>query len=161
MTDPTPSDVTAHGTQRIKIFDTTLRDGEQSPGFTMNAAQKVLFAQALEELGVDVIEAGFPNSSPADFGAVQSIAREIRHASIAALARCHPADIDACASALPSRCIHGGRPSRSSGRASAVRARRVALGNCLCATTQALTSTASAITRYCSASAGAISPPPA
>lgn len=90
MTDPTPSDVTAHGTQRIKIFDTTLRDGEQSPGFTMNAAQKVLFAHALEDLGVDVIEAGFPNSSPADFGAVQSIAREIRHASICALARCHP-----------------------------------------------------------------------
>src|SRR6478672_5983695 len=66
----------------------------------MNAAQKVLFAHALEELGVDVIEAGFPNSSPADFGAVQSIAREIRHASICALARCHPADIDACGSAL-------------------------------------------------------------
>ena len=70
MTDQTPSDVTAHGAQRIKIFDTTLRDGEQSPGFTMNAAQKVLFAHAREELGVDVIEAGFPNSSPADFGAV-------------------------------------------------------------------------------------------
>ena len=100
MTDQTPSDVTAHGAQRIKIFDTTLRDGEQSPGFTMNAAQKILFAHALEELGVDVIEAGFPNSSPADFGAVQSIAREIRHASICALARCHPADIDACGSAL-------------------------------------------------------------
>ena len=100
MTDQTPSDVTAHAAHRIRIFDTTLRDGEQSPGFTMNAAQKVLFAHALEDLGVDVIEAGFPNSSPADFGAVQSIAREIRHASIAALARCHPADIDACGSAL-------------------------------------------------------------
>jgi 2-isopropylmalate synthase len=84
----------------IRIFDTTLRDGEQSPGFTMNAAQKVLFAHALTDLGVDVIEAGFPNSSPADFNAVQTIAREVRGASIAALARCHPADIEACASAL-------------------------------------------------------------
>ena len=85
---------------RIRIFDTTLRDGEQSPGFTMGAAQKVAFARALEELGVDVIEAGFPNSSPADYSAVQTIAREVRGCSIAALARCHPADIDACAGAL-------------------------------------------------------------
>src|SRR3990167_7104600 len=86
--------------QQIKIFDTTLRDGEQSPGFTMSAPQKIAFAHALAELGVDVIEAGFPNSSPADFGAVQAIAREGRGASIAALARCHPADIEACARAL-------------------------------------------------------------
>ena len=85
---------------RIRIFDTTLRDGEQSPGFTMSAPQKIAFAHALEDLGVDVIEAGFPNSSPADFGAVQAIAREVRGASIAALARCHPADIEACARAL-------------------------------------------------------------
>ena len=85
---------------RIRIFDTTLRDGEQSPGFTMGAAQKVAFARALEELGVDVIEAGFPNSSPADYSAVQTIAREVRACTIAALARCHPADIDACAGAL-------------------------------------------------------------
>ena len=84
----------------VRIFDTTLRDGEQSPGFTMSAAQKVLFAHALADLGVDVIEAGFPNSSPADFQAVQTIAREVRGASIAALARCHPADIEACARAL-------------------------------------------------------------
>jgi len=87
-------------TDRIRIFDTTLRDGEQSPGFTMSAPQKIAFAHALEELGVDIIEAGFPNSSPADFGAVQAIAREVRGASIAALARCHPGDIEACARAL-------------------------------------------------------------
>ncbi len=93
-----PGDVGAP--DRVRIFDTTLRDGEQSPGFTMSAAQKVLFARALAELGVDVIEAGFPNSSPADFQAVQTIAREVRGASIAALARCHPADIDACARSL-------------------------------------------------------------
>jgi len=85
---------------RIRIFDTSLRDGEQSPGFTMSGAQKIAFAHALAELGVDVIEAGFPNSSPADYSAVQTIARDVRGASIAALARCHEADIEACARAL-------------------------------------------------------------
>ena len=84
----------------VRIFDTTLRDGEQSPGFTMSAQQKIAFAHALSDLGVDVIEAGFPNSSPADFGAVHTIAREVRGASIAALARCHVGDIEACARAL-------------------------------------------------------------
>lgn len=84
----------------VRIFDTTLRDGEQSPGFTMSAAQKIAFAHALADLGVDVIEAGFPNSSPADFGAVQTIAKEVRNASIAGLARCHQGDIEACARAL-------------------------------------------------------------
>ncbi|QDH69107.1 2-isopropylmalate synthase [Marilutibacter alkalisoli] len=87
-------------TARVRIFDTTLRDGEQSPGFTMSAAQKIRFAHALADLGVDVIEAGFPNSSPADFNAVKTIASEVRGASIAALARCHAGDIEACAAAL-------------------------------------------------------------
>ena len=100
MTPPDPASGDVSPTAHIRIFDTTLRDGEQSPGFTMGAAQKVLFARALADLGVDVIEAGFPNSSPADFQAVQTIAREVRGASIAALARCHPADIEACARAL-------------------------------------------------------------
>ncbi len=85
---------------RVVIFDTTLRDGEQSPGFTMSSPQKIAFAHALADLGVDVIEAGFPNSSPADFGAVQAIAREVRGAAIAGLARCHAGDIEACARAL-------------------------------------------------------------
>ena len=85
---------------RVRIFDTTLRDGEQSPGFTMSGPQKIAFAHALAGLGVDVIEAGFPNSSPADFGAVQAIAREVRGASIAGLARCHAGDVEACARAL-------------------------------------------------------------
>ena len=84
----------------VRIFDTSLRDGEQSPGFTMSGAQKIAFAHALAELGVDVIEAGFPNSSPADYSAVQTIARDVRGASIAALARCHEGDIAACARAL-------------------------------------------------------------
>ncbi|MFO1454596.1 MAG: hypothetical protein U1F19_10445, partial [Lysobacterales bacterium] len=85
---------------RIRIFDTSLRDGEQSPGFTMSGAQKIAFAHALAELGVDVIEAGFPTRSPADYSAVQTIARDVRGASIAALARCHEGDIEACARAL-------------------------------------------------------------
>ena len=58
----------------IKIFDTTLRDGEQSPGFAMNIRQKLLLARQLEKLGVDVIEAGFPNASPDDFESVNLIA---------------------------------------------------------------------------------------
>src|SRR5690606_41220504 len=85
---------------RCRIFETTQSDGDQSPGFTMNSAQKCLFARALEELGVDIIEAGFPASSPADYSAVQAIAREVRGATIAALARCHEGDIDACGGAL-------------------------------------------------------------
>ncbi|TXH63569.1 MAG: 2-isopropylmalate synthase [Thermomonas sp.] len=98
MTHATPTDrIRPH---HIRIFDTSLRDGEQSPGFTMSGAQKIAFAHALADLGVDVIEAGFPNSSPADFAAVQAIAREVRGASIATLARCHPGDIEACARAL-------------------------------------------------------------
>ena len=86
---------------RIRIFDTTLRDGEQSPGFTMSAQQKIAFAHALAELGVDVIEAGFPNSSPADFGAVQTDrARRARRIDRARSRAAIPADIEACARAL-------------------------------------------------------------
>ena len=72
---------------RVIIFDTTLRDGEQSPGFSMNLEEKLRMARALAELGVDVIEAGFPVASPGDFESVQSIAREIRGPVIAGLAR--------------------------------------------------------------------------
>ncbi|GAB2624155.1 2-isopropylmalate synthase [Novilysobacter erysipheiresistens] len=87
-------------TARVRIFDTSLRDGEQSPGCSMNATQKLRFAHALAELGVDMIEAGFPASSAADLDATRVIAREVRGAGIAALARCHPGDIEACARAL-------------------------------------------------------------
>ena len=72
---------------RIIIFDTTLRDGEQSPGFSMNIEEKLRMAHALAELGVDVIEAGFPVASPGDFESVERIAREIRGPVIAGLAR--------------------------------------------------------------------------
>ena len=80
--------------RRIIIFDTTLRDGEQSPGASMNLAEKMEIAQALVELGVDVIEAGFPIASPGDFEAVCEIAQAVRGATICGLARCRDEDID-------------------------------------------------------------------
>lgn len=79
---------------RVIIFDTTLRDGEQAAGGTLNIGEKLEIARRLESLGVDVIEAGFPISSPGDFEAVRLIAREVRTPTICALARAHPADID-------------------------------------------------------------------
>ena len=85
--------------ERVLIFDTTLRDGEQSPGASMNLGEKVLFARQLERLNVDVIEAGFPASSPGDFESVKRISQEIRGPQIAGLARTTPQDIDAFAEA--------------------------------------------------------------
>jgi len=78
----------------IVIFDTTLRDGEQSPGASMNLTEKMEVAQALVELGVDVIEAGFPIASPGDFEAVREIAKSVRGSVVCGLARCRDADID-------------------------------------------------------------------
>jgi len=78
----------------VKILDTTLRDGEQSPGATMNVAEKVRIAEQLEKLNVDIIEAGFPISSEGDSEAVKAIARVIRRSEVAALARTDPKDID-------------------------------------------------------------------
>jgi len=78
----------------VKIFDTTLRDGEQSPGASMNVAEKVRIAQQLEKLGVDAIEAGFPISSEGDFQAVRAIAQTITRSEVAGLARANPQDID-------------------------------------------------------------------
>jgi 2-isopropylmalate synthase len=80
---------------RIFIFDTTLRDGEQSPGFHLDANSKVRIARQLEKLGVDVIEAGFPISSPGDFESCRRIAREIRGSTVTALARAVREDVDA------------------------------------------------------------------
>jgi 2-isopropylmalate synthase len=80
----------------VRIFDTTLRDGEQSPGFSLASPHKIQIAQQLARLGVDVIEAGFPAASPDDFAAVQRIAREVRGPIIAGLARAVPEDIDRC-----------------------------------------------------------------
>ena len=84
----------------IRIFYTTLRDGEQSPGASMNLTEKMEIAQALVQLGVDIIEAGFPIASPGDFEAVREIARSVSGAVICGLARCNDADIDRAWEAL-------------------------------------------------------------
>src|SRR6188768_251794 len=85
---------------RVIIFDTTLRDGEQSPGCSMNLGEKLEMAHALAALGVDVIEAGFPIASPGDFESVREIARQIHGPIICGLARCNAADIDRAADAV-------------------------------------------------------------
>jgi 2-isopropylmalate synthase len=85
MTDP----------DQVLIFDTTLRDGEQSPGISLNTSEKLEIAHQLARLGVDVIEAGFPITSPGDFEAVEAISRQVEGPVIAGLARTHVADIDA------------------------------------------------------------------
>src|ERR1700759_94676 len=92
MTGPDPN--------RVLIFDTTLRDGEQSPGISLNTQEKLEIAQQLARLQVDVIEAGFPITSPGDFEAVQEISRRVEGPVIAALARTHVADIDAAFNAV-------------------------------------------------------------
>jgi len=84
----------------VRIFDTTLRDGEQSPGFSMNTDEKIRMARELAKLGVDTIEAGFPISSRGDLEAVQAVAREVRDVPIAALARAKKSDVDAAVEAL-------------------------------------------------------------
>jgi 2-isopropylmalate synthase len=95
--------------RHIVIFDTTLRDGEQSPGCSMNLGEKLEVAQALVDLGVDVIEAGFPIASPGDFEAVRKIAETVQGATICGLARCNDKDIDRAGGALqaaPDKRIH-------------------------------------------------------
>ena len=84
-----------HTMKRIKIFDTTLRDGEQSPGCSMNLTEKIEMARQLEKLGVDVIEAGFAIASPMDHKSVQAIAAAVTNCTVASLARCAKGDIDA------------------------------------------------------------------
>ena len=85
---------------RLYVFDTTLRDGEQVPGCQLNTVEKIQVAQALEELGVDVIEAGFPVSSPGDFRSVVEISKAVTWPAICALTRSVQKDIDAAAEAL-------------------------------------------------------------
>ncbi|MBP8098153.1 MAG: 2-isopropylmalate synthase [Arenimonas sp.] len=86
--------------ERVRIFDTTLRDGEQAPGYSMSRAQKRRIAQALAELGVDIIEAGFAAASDEDFASVHAIAGDLRGPTICALARCQMGDIEAAGRAL-------------------------------------------------------------
>lgn len=99
--DRSRNDSAEQSSQRhIRIFDTTLRDGEQSPGASMNLAEKIEVAGALAEMGVDVIEAGFPIASPGDFEAVREIAANVRGSTICGLARCNDKDIDRAWEAL-------------------------------------------------------------
>src|SRR5207244_3561739 len=85
---------------RVIVFDTTLRDGEQCPGATMTVEEKIVVAEMLDDMGVDVIEAGFPITSEGDFQAVSEIARRSKNAVIAGLSRANPKDIDRCAEAV-------------------------------------------------------------
>ena len=87
-------------TKNIKIFDTTMRDGEQSPGASMNIEEKIKIAQALETLGVDIIEAGFPAASKGDFNAVKEISSIIKKSQVCALSRASQNDIQSAADAL-------------------------------------------------------------
>ncbi|MEX2573319.1 MAG: 2-isopropylmalate synthase, partial [Balneolaceae bacterium] len=85
---------------QISIFDTTLRDGEQSPGYSMNKSEKLRMALQLERLKVDVIEAGFPIASDGDFETVREIGKEVKTSTVAALSRTADADIKRAAKAL-------------------------------------------------------------
>ena len=87
---------------QVIIFDTTLRDGEQALTASLSVHEKLQIAQAIERLGVDVIEAGFPVSSPGDFHSVQEIAKTVKDARVCGLARAVEADIQACADSLKS-----------------------------------------------------------
>src|SRR2546426_6025829 len=84
----------------VRIFDTTLCDGEQAPGNAMTPEEKLRLARQLDALGVDVIEAGFPAASDGDFRGVRAVAEEGRRPALAALARCHDRDIDLAGEAL-------------------------------------------------------------
>ena len=86
--------------RKICIFDTTLRDGEQAPGCTMNPGEKLALAKQLERLGVDVIEAGFAIASPGDAAAIAAIADTVKNAVVCSLARCTEKDIDAAWNAI-------------------------------------------------------------
>jgi 2-isopropylmalate synthase len=94
------SETVTDDANRVHIFDTTLRDGEQSPGISLNTSEKVEIAQQLARLGVDVIEAGFPVTSPGDFEAVNQIARRVEGPTICGLARAQKGDIDAAWNAV-------------------------------------------------------------
>src|SRR3954466_11045169 len=95
----TPSK-TASDKDRVIIFDTTMRDGEQSPGASMSHDEKIELAKIMEDMKVDVIEAGFPIASNGDFEAVRAVAQIITESTVAGLARAAPADIERCAEAI-------------------------------------------------------------
>ncbi|MEL7024631.1 MAG: 2-isopropylmalate synthase [Pseudomonadota bacterium] len=92
--------MTIETNNHVRIFDTTLRDGEQAPGCSMTLKEKLRVAAALDELGVDIIEAGFAAASPGDFESVAAVADSVQNATVASLARCNPGDIEKAANAL-------------------------------------------------------------
>ena len=85
---------------QVQIFDTTLRDGEQVPGCKLDTISKLILAEKIDQLGVDIIEAGFPISSPGDFKSVVEISKIIKNASVCALSRANEKDIDVAAESL-------------------------------------------------------------
>src|ERR687894_2398131 len=93
-------DVRKSAPAQVIVFDTTLRDGEQSPGATLTSNEKLEVADALVELGIDVMEAGFPAASPGDFEAVRAIANRVKGVTVAGLARCNESDIERAAMAV-------------------------------------------------------------
>src|SRR5258707_9273292 len=102
----TPDPHNAHVSDRVYIFDTTLRDGEQSPGCSMTVPEKLTMARKLVELGVDILEAGFPIASDGDFQAVDAVSREYPWVQVAALARSCTLDVERAAASLK----HAKRP---------------------------------------------------
>ena len=89
--------------EHVKIFDTTLRDGEQVPGCKLDTNSKLIIAESLDEMGVDIIEAGFPISSPGDFDSVVEISKLVKNATVCGLTRAVKKDIEVAAKALRSR----------------------------------------------------------
>ena len=85
---------------KVFIFDTTMRDGEQSPGASMSVEEKIQISRVFDEMGIDIIEAGFPISSPGDFEAVSAISKSIKNSIPCGLARATKKDIDACYESL-------------------------------------------------------------
>src|ERR1700749_270251 len=100
MTAPANESVSKNERDRVIVFDTTMRDGEQSPGASMSLEEKLELAKILEEMKVDVIEAGFPIASNGDFEAVRQIAEIVTESTVCGLARAGMADIDRCAEAI-------------------------------------------------------------
>ncbi|HEX4111410.1 MAG TPA: 2-isopropylmalate synthase [Stellaceae bacterium] len=105
-TSSRPNPASSRASNRVYIFDTTLRDGEQSPGASMNLEEKIRIASVLEEMGVDIIEAGFPIASNGDFAAVSEVARAVKNSTVCGLSRAGRADIDRAWEALQ----HAARP---------------------------------------------------
>src|ERR1700754_388948 len=100
MSEQSPQAAPTSAKDHVIIFDTTMRDGEQSPGASMSLEEKLELAKILEEMGVDVIEAGFPIASNGDFEAVREVSKIVTESTVAGLCRANQMDIDRCAEAI-------------------------------------------------------------